>query len=57
MTNLRVRDLRLDFAGTRWINDAGYFIGPVCITNTYSVGMVHHGVIDWMLRQHGHIQT
>ena len=41
-----------EMTGTHWINDAGYFIGPVCITNTHSVGMVHHGVTEWMLRQH-----
>jgi len=41
-----------EMTGTHWINDAGYFKGPVCITNTHSVGMVHHGVIQWMLRQY-----
>jgi D-aminopeptidase len=41
-----------EMTGTHWINDAGYFMGPVCITNTHSVGMVHHGVTEWMLRQH-----
>jgi L-aminopeptidase/D-esterase-like protein len=29
--------------GTHWINDAGYFVGPVCITNTHGVGAVHQG--------------
>jgi len=42
-----------EMTGTHWINDAGYFKGPVCITNTHSVGMVHHGVIQWMLKQYG----
>lgn len=38
-----------EMTGTHWINDAGYFIGPVCITNTHSVGMVHHGATRWMI--------
>lgn len=38
-----------EMTGTHWINDAGYFIGPVCITNTHSVGMVHHGAVRWMI--------
>ena len=41
-----------EMTGTHWINDAGYFKGPVCITNTHSVGMVHHGAIQWMLKQY-----
>jgi L-aminopeptidase/D-esterase-like protein len=35
--------------GTHWINDAGYFLGPVCITNTHSIGAVHHGATRWMI--------
>ncbi|MEP1767576.1 MAG: P1 family peptidase [Sulfitobacter sp.] len=38
-----------EMTGTHWINDAGYFAGPICITNTHSVGMVHHGATRWML--------
>ena len=38
-----------EMTGTHWIDDAGYFIGPVCITNTHSVGAVHHGVTKWMI--------
>ncbi len=38
-----------EMTGTHWINDAGYFIGPVCITNTHGVGMVHHGATRWMI--------
>ncbi|MDE2647299.1 MAG: P1 family peptidase [Paracoccaceae bacterium] len=41
-----------EMTGTHWINDAGYFIGPVCITNTHSVGMVHHGVTKWMIQRY-----
>ncbi len=35
--------------GTHWIHDGGYFVGPVCITNTHAVGAVHDGVTRWML--------
>ena len=38
-----------EMTGTHWINDGGYFIGPVLITNTHSVGMVHHGATRWMI--------
>lgn len=38
-----------EMTGTHWINEAGYFLGPVCITNTHSVGMVHHGATRWMM--------
>jgi len=46
-----------EMTGTHWINDAGYFKGPVCITNTHSVGMVHHGVIQWMLKQYANFYS
>jgi len=38
-----------EMTGTHWIHDAGYFVGPVCITNTHAVGMVHHAATRWML--------
>lgn len=38
-----------EMTGTHWIDDAGYFIGPVCITNTHSIGAVHHGATRWMI--------
>jgi D-aminopeptidase len=41
-----------EMTGTHWIEDAGYFLGPVCITNTHSVGMVHHAVTGWMVRRY-----
>ena len=41
-----------EMTGTHWINEAGYFTSPVCITNTHSVGMVHHAVTGWMSRQY-----
>lgn len=38
-----------EMTGTHWIDDAGHFVGPVCITNTHAVGAVHHGVTRWMI--------
>ncbi|MCW1917833.1 P1 family peptidase [Rhodobacter sp. KR11] len=38
-----------EMTGTHWINDAGYFVGPICLTNTHGVGAVHHGVTEWMI--------
>jgi len=39
-----------EMTGTHWIHDAGYLVGPICITNTHSVGMVHHAATKWMIR-------
>ncbi len=44
-----------EMTGTHWIHDGGYFVGPVCITNTHSVGMVHHAAVKWMLRTYGDV--
>jgi D-aminopeptidase len=41
-----------EMTGTHWINEAGYFIGPICITNTHSVGIAHHAVVGWMIDQY-----
>ncbi len=41
-----------EMTGTHWIHDAGYFIGPVCISNTHAVGAVHHGVTEWMMEHY-----
>lgn len=41
-----------EMTGTHWIDDAGYMIGPVCITNTHGIGAVHHGASQWMTRHY-----
>lgn len=38
-----------EMTGTHWINDAGYFIGPICITDTHGVGPAHTGATRWMI--------
>jgi D-aminopeptidase len=42
-----------EMTGSHWIRDGGYFVGPVCLTNTHSVGMVHHAAVRWMIRTYG----
>jgi D-aminopeptidase len=41
-----------EMTGTHWIHEAGYFLRPICITNTHSVGMVHHATVGWMVDQY-----
>jgi len=38
--------------GTHWINEVGYFMSPICLTNTHSVGMAHHATVGWMIEQY-----
>jgi D-aminopeptidase len=38
-----------EMTGSHWVHDAGYFHGPVCLTNTHSVGIVHHAAVGWMI--------
>lgn len=39
-----------EMTGTIWIEEAGRFKGPLCITNTHSVGIVRDAVIEWSLK-------
>ena len=41
-----------EMTGTHWIKDGGYFVGPVCITNTHSVGIVHHAAVKWIIQNY-----
>ena len=36
-----------EMTGTSWVEESGFLEGPVMITNTHSVGMVHDAVIAW----------
>lgn len=38
-----------EMTGTHWIDDGGYLIGPICISNTHAIGAVHHGATRWMI--------
>ena len=41
-----------EMTGSHWIKDAGYFSGPICITNTHSVGIAHHATVGWMVNRY-----
>ena len=44
-----------EMTGTHWIHDGGYFVGPVCLTNTHSVGRVHHAATQWMIKHYSSV--
>lgn len=41
-----------EMTGTTWIDESGWLGGPVMITNTSSIGAVHHGTIEWTVKHH-----
>jgi D-aminopeptidase len=41
-----------EMTGSHWIRDGGYFLGPICLTNTHSVGIAHHAATRWMIEQY-----
>jgi D-aminopeptidase len=42
-----------EMTGTTWLDESGFLEGPVLITNTHSVGVVHDAVIAWQLKRMG----
>jgi D-aminopeptidase len=42
-----------EMTGTHWIKEAGYFLGPIGITNTHSLGTVHQAMLQWMIEKPG----
>ncbi len=40
-----------EMTGTTWVKESGLLEGPIMITNTLSVGIVHHAVIRWGVRK------
>jgi D-aminopeptidase len=38
-----------EMTGSHWVRDGGYFVGPVMLTNTHSVGIVHHAATRWII--------
>jgi D-aminopeptidase len=38
-----------EMTGSHWVEDAGYFIGPVCLTNTHAVGVTHQAAVRFMI--------
>ena len=41
-----------EMTGSHWIKDGGYFVGPICITNTNSVGITHHTSCKWIIKNY-----
>lgn len=41
-----------EMTGTHWIDDGGWFCGPVLLTNTHAVGRAHHAAIAWMIERY-----
>lgn len=39
-----------EMTGTTWVEESGLLEGPVMITNTHSVGVVHDAVIEWQVQ-------
>ena len=39
-----------EMTGTTWLEESGMLEGPVMLTNTHSVGVVHDAVIAWRVR-------
>jgi D-aminopeptidase len=36
-----------EMTGSEWVEESGFLEGPVLLTNTHSVGVVHDAVIEW----------
>ena len=41
-----------EMTSSHWIKDGGYFVGPICITNTNNVGITHHSTNKWILEHY-----
>ncbi|MBY9000155.1 MAG: P1 family peptidase [Candidatus Heimdallarchaeota archaeon] len=39
-----------EMTGTAWIEESGLLKGPICITNTHSVGTVRDAIIKWIMK-------
>ncbi|MHA2937031.1 DmpA family aminopeptidase [Vibrio sp. RC27] len=41
-----------EMTGTHWIQDGGYFTGPIMLTNSHGVGITHHATVKWMINKY-----
>ena len=46
-----------EMTGAAWVDEGGFVEGPICITNTHSVGIVRDTVIDWQVRNNAVFQA
>ena len=42
-----------EMTGTTWLQESGILEGPVAITNTHSVGVVHDAILQWQVKRPG----
>jgi len=42
-----------ELSGMHWVEESGILFGPICITNTHSVGAVHEAAIRWTNKHQG----
>ena len=40
-----------EMTGTTWVEESGFLEGPIALTNTHSVGVVHDALIKWRVAQ------
>lgn len=45
-----------EMTGAAWVEEGGFVEGPICITNTHSVGLVRDTVIDWQIKNTAMLQ-
>jgi D-aminopeptidase len=43
-----------EMTGSEWIEESGFLEGPVLLTNTHSVGVVHDAIIEWGTKKFSH---
>lgn len=42
-----------ELTGSHFVAEFGWFLGPICLTGTHHVGVVHQASLDWFLARHG----
>ncbi|MGH7470653.1 MAG: P1 family peptidase [Longimicrobiales bacterium] len=42
-----------EMTGTTWLQESGFLEGPIAITNTHSVGIVHDAILQWQVKRPG----
>jgi len=42
-----------EMTGTTWLQESGFLEGPIAITNTHSVGVVHDAILRWQASRPG----
>jgi D-aminopeptidase len=42
-----------EMTGTTWLQESGYLVTPILITNTHSVGVVRDAMIEWNVKRGG----